>query len=732
MEIWYAARVESSRLKTIKVFDQTVKTREIKVLYEADGKRMWHSLHNSEIRAASEQPPDARDGMMAAMLDGVWTDTCSEAELESLGASLNAAIRMVEVTADAQIEIEHAMFMVMVDDKGNKSLEPVASLDARNAWAWRTPRNEREYNRSPQRPLWRTAKELKMDEYKQIHTFDLVYLSDVDLDTYKVYDTIWAYKIKLDGTSDRKLDKLNPRWCLVGTPMDRDMYKSHAETLRMWMFKIILAIKAAHYKKLVAFAFDLKNAFQSTRTDFDKQSGKPTGQPPLYCTQAPGFEQRGPNGEKMVCKVYVGLQGRIDASLLTSTNIWKLVKKLGFARMLADSQAFVYHNGPMVGKDVSLSEIIDSFKATEDSSGQQPPKAWGVFGLHVDDGFGVATGVMDPERNRLVQYLRGGIAIEYAITMTGWRKQLGFIITCDDKEETVSLSAPGPLAELADKVLDGVGRYAPKHIMTAEMESLAPGVVPPIGDPSRGSYLQDQELCRSALGALIWLCNAYPQATPPVNMLCKDMASPSPATLKSVRHVLMHLLAYPDCVKFGPCEGLERPERDADLLQPHGGKLIPYFHFFSDGATGAEARSYSGSVGMLAGGPVYAALGRQHLTAPEVHAIEIVAAGTGLNIAMAINGALQELGIRLGRPTPFYLDSKSSVDVAKSDKAVKHSAWLFRRTVVLHEAVGENLNEIVIFHIPGKDMLADPFTKYLVYMEWRRHMDVLLNKRFTV
>ena len=350
-----------------------------------------------------------------------------------------------------------------------------------------------------------------MDEYKQIHTFDLVYLSDVDLDTYKVYDTIWAYKIKLDGTSDRKLDKLNPRWCLVGTPMDRDMYKSHAETLRMWMFKIILAIKAAHYKKLLAFAFDLKNAFQSTRTDFDKQSGKPTGQPPLYCTQAPGFEQRGPKGEKMVCKVNVGLQGRIDASLLTSTNIWKLVKKLGFVRMLADSQAFVYHNGPMVGKDVSLSEIINSFKATEDSSGQQPPKAWGVFGLHVDDGFGVATGVMDPERNRLVQYLRGGIAIEYAITMTGWRKQLGFIITCDDKEETVSLSAPGPLAELADKVLDGVGRYAPKHIMTAEMESLAPGVVPPIGDPSRGSYLQDQELCRSALGALIWLCNAYPQ-----------------------------------------------------------------------------------------------------------------------------------------------------------------------------------------------------------------------------
>ena len=52
----------------------------------------------------------------------------------------------------------------------------------------------------------------------------------------------------------------------------------------------------------------------------------------------------------------------------------------------------------------------------------------------------------------------------------------------------------------------------------------------------------------------------------------------------------------------------------------------------------------------------------------------------------------------------------SSVNVSKGDKAVKLSAWLQRRTLVLHET--SNV-EVIIIHIPGTDMLADPFTKYL-------------------
>ena len=102
-----------------------------------------------------------------------------------------------------------------------------------------------------------------------------------------------------------------------------------------------------------------------------------------------------------------------------------------------------------------------------------------------------------------------------------------------------------------------------------------------------------------------------------------------------------------------------------------------------------------------------------------MHTMEVVAAGTGLNFCVAIDNLLQELGIKQGRLTPYYLDSLSSVNVGKRDKAVKLSAWLQRRTLVLHEASD---TEVLIIHIPGTDMLADPFTKYLKYETWRRHM----------
>ena len=58
------------------------------------------------------------------------------------------------------------------------------------------------------------------------------------------------------------------------------------------------------------------------------------------------------------------------------------------------------------------------------------------MGWHVDDGASVACDVawcLDREKNRVVQYLRGQIAVTYATTLTGWHgeKALGFTLTLD-------------------------------------------------------------------------------------------------------------------------------------------------------------------------------------------------------------------------------------------------------------------------------------------------------------
>ena len=87
---------------------------------------------------------------------------------------------------------------------------------------------------------------------------------------------------------------------------------------------------------------------------------------------------------------------------------------------------------------------------------------------------------------------------------------------------------------------------------------------------------------------------------------------------------------------------------------------------------------------------------------------------------------MQEVRVRLGASVPFYLDSASTVFVAKSDTGIKKSIWLIRRVAVLEDGVVNN--EIEPIHISEKDMVADPFTKYLPYHKWNRLMHYALNR----
>ena len=78
----------------------------------------------------------------------------------------------------------------------------------------------------------------------------------------------------------------------------------------------------------------------------------------------------------------------------------------------------------------------------------------------------------------------------------------------------------------------------------------------------------------------------------------------------------------------------------------------------------------------------------------------MVAASTCTSISQdsaATGGTLQELRIRCGKPTPYYLDSSSTVFVATDDKSVKKSVWLIRRAAVLRDGVV--YNEILPVHI---------------------------------
>ena len=740
---WFSGQVMDTRAKTRKLKNRRVNVPEVYVKYDVDKQEHWHALHNVTIRKLTGEPDptlqciladrsrdllindnEQSDSIMALVdsMPGVQTefDRLAQIEEELLDDT-------VFVMRDMQIELEtgdilNKWTMFVIDaDQNLKSI--ATSEDVSSAQHWHTPSNEKEFNRSPQRALWQTAKEMKWEQYLELRMFNWVPIDSIDTRKHRVYNTLWAYKIKLN--SDLTFNKLNPRWCVKGGTMDRSIYKSFAETMRMVTFRCILAIKAGYYNMLCTFLLDCSNAFQNTRTD-EPQDGKPL--PKMYCMPAPTFERFDERGVRLVCELLVGMQGRIDATRLFNDRLMKILLKSGCMRFLWDRQVVVYLNGPGAGTDMSLIDVLTKIRGHKDTGAQQPPVGWAMIGWHVDDGTGLACDVsheLDPAKNRVVQYLRGQVAMTYATTLTAWHgnKSLGFTLTLDDSKKTVVMSAPDSLAQAIKMVCKDAVGVAPKHIKSEAAHSITRVPVPERGDPARDAHLAMQQLCRKVLGLCIWISNAYGDMVDVVNLLCGDMHDPQFDTLKHLRHMLMHKKAYPRSNTYGGWNviGLETP---AMRVHPYTlGQKDMSFHFFSD--ANVDNPSVSGGVGMLAGGPVIVKSQRQHLKAPNSHASEVVSGGDNLNLVIPTNGFLQESRIRLGASTAFYLDSATTVFVAGDDAAAKKSAWLIRRVDVLRDAVTHD--EIIPIHLSEKMMVADPQTKHVTYEVWIRHMRYIMN-----
>ena len=344
---WFAGTVVDTGVSKVNIKGKSVTSPDIAIRYD-DGERLTHTLHNNlvredacmpslvclmEDRAAEEQAALAAmtddEGDATFNADAATLMATAEGEVEKARMAVPAATADLTshagefmVITDIQLDIEDgtvvnksSLFVVSSDGK----LLQARSLDSAHARYWHTPTNEREFSMSPQRSLWTTAKELKWDKYIELNMFEWVKLSSIDQKIHRVYQTLWAYKIKFE--EGLKFSKLNPRWCLKGGTMDRDKFKSHAETLRMSSYKIILACKGGYWDAFAEFLLDCSDAFQSTRTD-----GKASEEHwPLYCFPAPGFERRLPSGERMACKVNVAMRAESMqhvSSLLSSLPCW--------------------------------------------------------------------------------------------------------------------------------------------------------------------------------------------------------------------------------------------------------------------------------------------------------------------------------------------------------------------------------------------------------------------------
>ena len=198
--------------------------------------------------------------------------------------------------------------------------------------------------------------------------------------------------------------------------MDRAKHESYAEVCRWSSVLIIIHIACAY--ETVTFSFDIHNAFQNT----DRSKAFEPGHPPptrMFCYQAPGFAEHGPDGEKLCCELLMLMQGAIDASRLFGTAFGHtLLKRAGARRALWDREVWEYHKGPLAASAESLEKILAACNDQPPTPGAPP--GWAVFSKHTDDGLGAANA------QRTTDPLMNVIGIDWACKASNWKKHLGY------------------------------------------------------------------------------------------------------------------------------------------------------------------------------------------------------------------------------------------------------------------------------------------------------------------
>ena len=609
---------------------------------------------------------------------------------------------------------------------GGRGSSVLVDHDPANAPKWSTPKHFADYLVSPQRALWRTAMEAKMEAYEAVPVFELVAIEDVLAEGHVILDTLWAFKIKLD--KDGNLDKLGPRWCVKGGNMDRDIYQSFADVVKFTTVKVMACIRAAY--AVIDFQFDVTNAFQCTRTDEGSLAGK-LGRPDVYVRTAPGFPRKGADGRPQCCRLLVGMQGRIDSANLFSAEFIADCKKAGCYAAIWDPQLFIFHHGPPASSADDLTAILAA--CHDRPCTPEAPCGWAIFGRHVDDGLGLASS------QAVVDYLIGQLSERWSVKCSGWEKVLGFGATIDDKLDTVSFSAKPTVEALGREHLKEDNTFCPKHAYSAGIVHCGPGVRPPTGSTELTEFTAMQTKCRQLLGSLIYLENIYPEIVWPVNYLAGFMSNPSAEVYKHAKYTLQYLVGNAEPVVYGGVGkvGLVMPEQfdppfvrstppglfafgDANLQAPRG----------EHATVPDNAKSFTGYVLMLGCAALVTRTHRQHLVAPDTHTSESQAISSTAFAVVPMRGLLQEIGIPQARATIIYCDSQSSVYAANDTGATKRSVWTLRRIASLREFT--ELEYILVVKISEKDNVADGFTKAIVLEVWRRHMAYIHNKRLTL
>ena len=514
----------------------------------------------------------------------------------------------------------------------------LASSRSVEADSGKEPKTYKQAIESHYAPQWQISMTEEYNSLIDNGTFDLV----VPPGGANILNSMWVYKYKRDQTG--KVVRYKSRLVAKGFSQEAglDYNETYAPVAHSKTVLLILALAAV-------LGWFLHNM------DVDTAFLNAVLAELVYMRQPPGYDQKGPNGERLVCRLKRSLYGlkQSPRNWNTVINVWLI--EYGLKQSQADPCLYI----KKVGKEIL------------------------VIVLYVDDL--LITG----SNMQFINHFKKAIGDRFKMKDLGeLRWMLGMEIVHNKMEPSVTINQTAYLEQILERF----------HISAA---THAPATVPMVKllHPRTDQVNQFDYEYAKLVGSLMYLSIiSRPDISFAVQSLSKHMQNPDDTHWKAGMHLLRYLLGTKTKSLI-----LGRPKLNEI-------KLVGY----ADSDYGGDRDNYksvTGYVFMLAGGPVSWISKQQPTIATSSTHAEYIALYMAVCEAIHLRLYLAELGFSQDATT-IYEDNDSCIAISKnnvSSSNIKHFniKYHFTRECILN-------GEITVVYIPTKEQIADIFTKPLV------------------
>ncbi len=505
-----------------------------------------------------------------------------------------------------------------------------------------TPATRAEALLSADRRHWRFAIDAEHDQLVQADAWDLVPRSSAR----NVITGKWVFKIKKDGNG--KIDRYKARWVARGFSQRHgvDYSEVFAPVVRHSSIRTLLSIANRHNVDL--YGLDISNAFARANVDED-----------LWVEQPHGYEQTGPNGEPLVCKLKKGLYGTKQAARLWHTT---------FRRHLLADGWIPYESDPCI------------FSRNTTKKGLE------FIGLYVDDGIHLCQN--QAAHDELIDYCDES----FPTTTQG---PLHWILNCritrDRTNRTLWFDQSHSIKEFLQKWNIETPTKAPTAPMSASWQY---GEGPPITDSDKLTEY------RSKVSSLSY----FTQVTRPdlafaVNSLARWMHAPNDACFQALDDICSYVSSHTDL-------GLRYhapPNTRARL------------YAFADaswaGPDSIQAKSTTGNLIFYGQDLIDWSSQLQKIIALSPAEAEHNSAFEAARTLVYTKMLLEELGYPEANASFIYEDNTACIQQAKHPVNFKRSRHVNLRYHYLRELT--DTNQVDMTYVPTAQQLADALTKPL-------------------